>query len=140
MRPSAFSNKGEFFKGNLHTHSTNSDGLLSPDLVCKKYKEKGYDFLCISDHFVGLYNYPITDTTNYRDSNFTTILGAEVHSGSMQNGEIWHLLAVGLPKDFKPSNSPILFLLKIKKQLQIWLKDVEIVEHLYPLHILNGQV
>jgi hypothetical protein len=106
MRPSAFLNKGKFFKGNLHTHSTNSDGLLSPDLVCKKYKEKGYDFLCISDHFVGLYDYPITDTTNYRESNFTTILSAEVHSGSMQNGEIWHLLAVGLPKDFKPSNSP----------------------------------
>ncbi len=106
MRPSTFSNNGEFFKGNLHTHSTNSDGLFSPDIVCKKYKEKGYDFLCISDHFVGLYDYPITDTTNYRESNFTTILGAEVHSGSMQNGEIWHLLAVGLPKDFKPSNSP----------------------------------
>ena len=27
-----------------------------------------------------------------------------------------------------------------KKQLQILLKDVEIVAHLYPLHTLNGQV
>ena len=24
----------------------------------------------------------------------------------MENGQLWHLLAVGLPKDFKPSNSP----------------------------------
>ncbi|MEM0943757.1 MAG: phosphotransferase, partial [Pseudomonadota bacterium] len=29
-----------------------------------------------------------------------------VHSGAMANGEIWHLLAVGLPQDFAPSNSP----------------------------------
>ena len=106
MRPNAFSNEGNFYKGNLHTHSTNSDGKLSPELVCKKYKYKGYDFLCISDHFVGLFNYPITDTSAFRDNDFTTLLGAEVHSGFMENGQLWHLLAVGLPKNFKPSNTP----------------------------------
>ena len=35
---------------------TNSDGVLSPEIVCKKYKQEGYDFLCISDHFVGAFN------------------------------------------------------------------------------------
>ena len=106
MRPKAFSNEGRFYKGNLHTHSTNSDGNLSPREVCKKYKDEGYDFLCISDHFVGKFNYPITDTFQFRDKKFTTLLGAEVHSGLMENGQLWHLLAVGLPRDFEPSNSP----------------------------------
>ena len=31
MRPGAFLNEGKFYKGNLHTHSTNSDGVLSPE-------------------------------------------------------------------------------------------------------------
>ena len=106
MRPGAFLNEGKFYKGNLHTHSTNSDGVLSPEIVCKKYKQEGYDFLCISDHFVGTFNYPVTDTTQFRDDQFTTLLGAEVHSGSMLNGQLWHILAVGLSMDFTPSNSP----------------------------------
>ena len=106
MRPGAFLNEGKFYKGNLHTHSTNSDGVLSPEIVCKKYKQEGYDFLCISDHFVGAFNYPVTDTTQFRDDQFTTLLGAEVHSGSMLNGQLWHILAVGLSMDFTPSNSP----------------------------------
>tara|TARA_A100001011_G_scaffold124419_1_gene131342 strand:+ start:250 stop:1188 length:939 start_codon:yes stop_codon:yes gene_type:complete len=106
MKPKIFANKGKFFRGNLHTHSNLSDGLLSPEEVCKRYKSEGYNFICLSDHLVGMYGYPISDTTNYRDKNFTTILGAEVHSGAMQNGELWHLLAVGLPENFPPPNAP----------------------------------
>ena len=101
-----FRNPGKFYRGNLHTHSWNSDGLLSPETVCKKYKDEGYDFISLTDHFVGLYNYPITKTEKFRSENFSTMLGAEVHSGSMENGEIWHILAVGLPENFKPPNCP----------------------------------
>ena len=102
----AFTAPGRFFRGNLHTHSTRSDGVLSPEEVCRRYRVEGYDFLALTDHFVGLWNYPITDTTEYRADGFTTILGAELHSGAMANGELWHILAVGLPADFAPSNSP----------------------------------
>ncbi|MEM7215404.1 MAG: CehA/McbA family metallohydrolase [Pseudomonadota bacterium] len=102
----AFSSPGSFFRGNLHTHSDKSDGKLAPQEVCRRYRDEGYDFISLTDHFVGSYNYPITDTTGFRDNRFTTILGAELHSGAMQNGELWHLLAVGLPSDFAPSNSP----------------------------------
>jgi histidinol phosphatase-like PHP family hydrolase len=61
MKPLAFSKSGKFWRGNLHTHSNHSDGLLSPDDLCQQYKDEGYNFLVISDHFVGLYNYPITE-------------------------------------------------------------------------------
>lgn len=102
----AFTAAGRFWRGNLHTHSTRSDGVLSPEEVCRRYRAEGYDFIALTDHFIGLYDYPIVDTVPMRTDGFTTILGAEVHSGAMANGELWHILAVGLPADFAPSNSP----------------------------------
>jgi len=106
LRDPAFTAPGRFWRGNLHTHSTNSDGVLPPEEVCRRYRAEGYDFLALTDHFVGLWGYPISDTTGYRTEGFTTILGAELHSGAMANGELWHILAVGLPPDFAPSDSP----------------------------------
>ena len=41
---------GQWLRGNLHTHTTNSDGEYSPQEVIKKYAKLGYDFLMISDH------------------------------------------------------------------------------------------
>jgi hypothetical protein len=102
----AFTAPGRFWRGNLHTHSTRSDGVLEPEEVCRRYRAEGYDFLALTDHFVGRYGYPIVDTLPFRTNSFTTILGAELHSGAMANGELWHILAVGLPPDFAPSHSP----------------------------------
>ena len=106
MTTSFFAAPGRFYRGNLHTHSDRSDGVLSAAEVCRRYRAEGYDFIALTDHFVGLFGYPITDTTGFRDEGFTTILGAEVHSGAMKNGEIWHLVAVGLPSDFAPGEVP----------------------------------
>jgi hypothetical protein len=97
---------GRFWRGNLHTHSTLSDGVLAPEEVCRRYRAEGYDFIALTDHFVGVYGYPIADTVPFRGNGFTTILGAELHSGPMANGELWHILAVGLPADFAPGNVP----------------------------------
>lgn len=52
-----------------------------------------------------MYDFSIADTVPYRDAAFTTILGAELHSGAQDNGEMWHVLAVGLPTDFAPSKA-----------------------------------
>lgn len=101
-----FTLPGRFWRGNLHTHSTRSDGVLEPAEVCRRYRAEGYDFIALTDHFVGFFGYPIVDTTPYRGDGFTTILGAELHSGAMRNGELWHILAVGLPPDFAPGDAP----------------------------------
>lgn len=106
MIPLAFSAPGQFWRGNLHCHSTLSDGVLEPEEVCRRYRKEGYDFICLSDHFTGQFNYPITDTTGFRKKKFTTLIGAELHSGAMQNGDLWHILAVGLPADFAPPEAP----------------------------------
>ena len=42
---SAFTAPGRFWRGNLHTHSTRSDGVVSPEEVCRRYRAEGYDFL-----------------------------------------------------------------------------------------------
>lgn len=101
-----FNRPGRFFRGNLHTHSNRSDGVLPPEEVCRRYRAQGYDFISLTDHMVGLYDYPITDTRSFRLPGFTTIPGAELHAGAMQNGEIWHILAVGLPADFTAPDAP----------------------------------
>ncbi len=106
MPTNFFTTAGKFHRGNLHTHSTNSDGVLSPEEVCRRYQAEGYDFIALTDHFVGLFDYPITDTSAFHNDRFTTILGAELHTGTMENGHLWHLVAAGLPCDFTPPNAP----------------------------------
>ena len=41
---------GEWYKGSLHSHTTNSDGDASPIDVVMWYRDHGYDWLVISDH------------------------------------------------------------------------------------------
>ncbi len=101
-----FDAPGRFYRGNLHTHSTLSDGRLAPEEVCRRYRAQGYDFIALTDHFLGIFGYPIADTVAMREEGFTTLPGAELHSGAMRNGDIWHILAVGLPPDFAPGNAP----------------------------------
>ena len=43
---------GEWLRGNLHTHTTRSDGAHEPQAVVDRYAEAGYDFLMLSDHDV----------------------------------------------------------------------------------------
>lgn len=100
MHTLPFDKPGRFYKGNLHTHSTASDGKLSPERVCQTYRELGYDFLALTDHFLENYRFPLSDTRPYRTDDFTTILGAELHAGRTSTDELWHILAVGLPLDF----------------------------------------
>jgi hypothetical protein len=103
MGTAAFAAPGRFWRGNIHTHSTRSDGALEPAEVCRLYRESGYDFLCLSDHFLARYGFPITDTRPFRTNAFTTILGAEIHAPANSHGEAWHILAAGLPEDFTPT-------------------------------------
>ena len=97
-----FDKPGKFWRGNLHTHSTFSDGRLPVETACQLYREAGYDFISMTDHFLQQYNFPMTDTRPFRRDDFTTIIGAELHTGETELGSQWHILAVGLPFDFAP--------------------------------------
>lgn len=107
MHALPFGRPGRFYRGNLHTHSTNSDGIHEAVRVCAAYREAGYDFLTLSDHFMADDGHAwaaakVTDTRPYRTRDFTTIVGAEMHAPTTALGELWHIKAVGLPLDFTP--------------------------------------
>jgi hypothetical protein len=95
-----FSLPGRFWRGNIHTHSTLSDGALAPDVVVEAYQSAGYDFVQISDHFLSRFNWPVADTLRLRSNRFTTLIGAELHAPMTGVGEYWHIVAAGLPLDF----------------------------------------
>jgi hypothetical protein len=103
MRIPPFSTPGRFWRGNLHTHSTLSDGALTPADVIEAYKRAGYDFLQLSDHFLARFDWPIADTRKLRCREFTTLIGAEIHAMRTSAGEYWHIVATGLPLDFAPA-------------------------------------
>ena len=104
MKNNPFAIPGRFYRGNLHTHSTNSDGLLPVQEVCQRYEDAGYDFIALTEHFHERYDFPLTDSRPFRNDNFTTLIAAELHQGKIAVGENWHILAVGLPVDFaKPT-------------------------------------
>jgi hypothetical protein len=73
-----------WLRGNLHAHSTNSDGVRGPDRVVEDYAARGYDFLAVSDHDT------LTDSTEYRSRRGPVVLPAVEVSA---NGP--HLLHVG---------------------------------------------
>ena len=68
-----------WYRGNLHTHTTNSDGDSSPEVVVSWYRDAGYDFLVVTDHDV------LTDPDGLRDAAgpMTLIRGEEISSGDV---------------------------------------------------------
>jgi len=102
MQAMPFARKGRFWRGNVHTHSTRSDGRLPPEAVAAFYREAGYDFLALTDHFWESCGYPIVDTRPLRRNGFTTLIGAEIHAPLTARGHDWHIVALGLPFDFAP--------------------------------------
>lgn len=42
--------EGRFYRANLHCHSTDSDGKMTPEQLVEEYRARGYSILCISDH------------------------------------------------------------------------------------------
>lgn len=67
----------QWYKGNTHTHTTNSDGDSSPDYVARWYKSHGYAFLVLSDH--NFFTDPAA-LASLVDSSFLLIAGEEVTS------------------------------------------------------------
>ena len=44
-------NGDRWYRGNLHTHPTISDGRKSPEDVKARYRDMGYDFIALTDHW-----------------------------------------------------------------------------------------
>ena len=94
-----------FYRGNLHGHSTHSDGVFSAQAVVQAYADLGYDFTCLSDHLWIDNNYAAKSVyvgRAHNRKNFITLTSAELHCYGKkytQDG-VWHIVANGLPTDF----------------------------------------
>lgn len=77
-----------WFKGNLHSHSINSDGDSPPYELVAWYKRNGYQFLAITDH--NTFTDPSPFDTNPSD-NFL-LIGAE----EVTNARTVHVNAIGI--------------------------------------------
>lgn len=106
MKLKPFDSPGPFYKGNLHGHSDHSDGLLKPKSVIDYYRSFNYDFTCISDHLWHDRNFAAqsvldVSTLNYKD--FIALPSAEIHTKGKKYDKagLWHLVANGLPLNFK---------------------------------------
>ncbi|MGE5558196.1 MAG: PHP domain-containing protein [Bacillota bacterium] len=84
-----FKQECKWFKGNLHCHSTNSDGILSPSEIAGIYKVRGWDFLAFTEH--GLY----TDNHEFNDESFLIIPGIELDAYNPDPGRIYHIVGIG---------------------------------------------
>ncbi len=68
---------GTWFKGNLHTHTLNSDGDSTPDDVVRWYREHAYNFVAITDHNY-FTNVDGLNALHGADDKFIVIKGEEV--------------------------------------------------------------
>ena len=59
-----FDGPGLWFKGNLHCHSTVSDGAMPPEQVVSLYRRGGHDFLALTEHDM------LTDWRQYETDSF----------------------------------------------------------------------
>ncbi len=93
-RQAAFARQHPLLKGNLHTHTTRSDGLGTPEQVIHKYIAHGYHFLALTDHRI--YNY-----LNYASDSAITILpGMEMDRGMNDPGiHCFHTVCLGPLKE-----------------------------------------
>ena len=61
-----YTQEAKWWKGNTHTHSWWSDGNCPPEIVVQQFKEKGYNFLSMTEHDIlpeGIKWYPVKEDT-----------------------------------------------------------------------------
>lgn len=96
-----------YFKANLHTHSTISDGRLSPQEVKQTYKDLGYQILAITDHNI------IVDHSAMTEPDFLMLTGVEVNHNHQNyrprfDGQVYHFNLIAKKPDnlWTPGNAP----------------------------------
>jgi predicted metal-dependent phosphoesterase TrpH len=90
-QPSRFRYDGltRWWKGNLHVHSTRSDGGKTPAELAELYAGAGYDFIVLADHWVA----GVPDDLP-RPSPLTVLDGVEL-DGDDSTGANFHVVCIG---------------------------------------------
>ena len=96
-----------WYKGNIHTHTTMSDGDAEPEVAVKWYRDHEYDFLVLSDHnHLTLYEHAEADS-----GKPLMIPGEEVTMSLLKPGPDYplvvpvHIIAIGIERLVEPINT-----------------------------------
>lgn len=73
------------YKGNLHAHTTRSDGKHTPEQLVNVYKDNGYDFVSFSDHRY------FSDTHDFDQDDFIIINAYEMTSEGKPENKLFHI-------------------------------------------------
>ena len=87
--PHAFTAPGRWYRGNLHGHTTESDGAMTPAEYAAFYRGRGYDFAAVTDHWKR------TDMSAFTDPKFAFVPGVEIDGRDPVSG-VHHVLGLGL--------------------------------------------
>ena len=82
-----------WWKGNLHTHTTRSDGVKTPEEAAALYRAHGYDFLALTDHW--------KYAPGGMADGMLLLAGCEYDAGAdglAENG-IYHIVSVGAERE-----------------------------------------
>ena len=94
--PNPFDAPGRWLRCNFHAHSTASDGRWTPELLTERYRDDGYDVLCITDHN------KLTPVEGLSDDKILVIPGEEMHPIRLTEcGH--HLVAINPREEVKAS-------------------------------------
>ncbi len=81
------SNGRRWYKGNLHLHTTVSDGQKTPEESFELYLAHGYDFVARTDHW------KVSEWGEYK--GMLLVQGCEYDTGSVMEDGMYHILAIG---------------------------------------------
>ncbi|MBQ6805682.1 MAG: PHP domain-containing protein [Clostridia bacterium] len=87
MKKSLFPDEGHFYRGNLHAHTTCSDGELTPEETVEAYRHHGYDFTAVTDHNKW------GDYRHLGDEDFLVLPGVEMDT--VYEGAVHHIVGIG---------------------------------------------
>ena len=107
-----------WLKGNLHTHTSESDGDSAPAVVAKWYADHGYDFLVITDH---------DKITTLENPPLLLIPGEEVTDRLPKRP--LHVNAIGLTRVVKPAGG--------KAPVEILQRNIDAVREAGGLALVN---
>ena len=104
-----FREEGSWYKGNLHLHTSRSDGEVSVTEAVEIYRQAGYDFLAVTDHRVPGCTIEPHQSGTYEDTRLEAgemllLAGVEWDTGGRNTrrpGDLpcWHILGIGMDQE-----------------------------------------
>lgn len=91
MKKHLISEKGNFYKANLHVHTDVSDGRLSPEVVKDGYKSHGYSVVAFTDHEVFVPQNELCDDEFIALNSVEISINENGHEGEFALKKTYHL-------------------------------------------------